>query len=198
MNSKTMMLFQYVYKYFQVSLYFWLYLIKGLVVYSLVPTLSALFLVLHDINKGEDEEKSKEVKELFREYYETYKSHRLPSFLYTIIFILLYTCLFFVTISTSAFTLILLILFIYMLVMALLMITYSTIYVSFKKMNVKMANMHAFVAIIRNPIQSVALIMVFILLYLGADYNFAFFVIFGPFLYGLGVILSLAKLMKEE
>lgn len=198
MNSKTMMLFQYVYKYFQVSLYFWLYLIKGLVVYSLVPTLSTLFLVLHDINKGEDEEKSKDVKELFRGYYETYTSYKLPSFIYTIIFILLYTSLFFVTISTSAFSLILLILFIYMLVMALLMITYSTIYITFKKMDVKMANMHAFVAIIRNPIQSIALIMVFILLYLGADYNFAFFVIFGPFLYGLGVILSLAKLLKEE
>jgi uncharacterized membrane protein YesL len=186
------------YKYFQVSLYFWLSLLKGLVVYSIVPTFCTLFLVLRDINKGEDEEENKDVKLLFKHYYESFKMYKVSSFIYTFSMIIVYTCLFFVNKQTNSFSLVLSILLIYFLVMVLLLLTYSTAFIAFKKMNVKTSNIHAFLAIIKNPINSVSILVIIILLFFAAGYNLAFFVVFGPFLFGLGVIFSLIKVLEIE
>ncbi|OAS87595.1 MULTISPECIES: DUF624 domain-containing protein [Metabacillus] len=198
MNSKIVLFFQYMYKYFQVSLCFWLSLLKGLVVYSIVPSFCTLFLVLRDINKGEDEEKNKNVKLLFNHYYESFKMYKVTSFIYTFSMIIVYTCLFFVNKQTNAFSLVLSILLIYFLAMVLLMLTYSTAFLAFKNMNVKDGNIHAFLAIIKNPINSVSILVIIILLFIAAGYNLVFFVVFGPFLYGLGVIFSLVKVLEVE
>ncbi|MDQ0229612.1 DUF624 domain-containing protein [Metabacillus malikii] len=198
MNNKIVMFFQYLYKYFQVSLYFWLYLLKGIFIYSLVPAVSALFIVLRDINSGYDEEQGNKINELFKRYYNLYKHHRLVSFIYTILIIILYTGLFFINKQgDSPVTLLLTILFIYFLALTLLMLIYSTVLLSFKSLEIKNANMVAFVSIIKNIVSTVAVIVVIVIMYFIADYNFAIFVIFGPFLFGLGVMYSLYKIIEE-
>lgn len=197
MNSKIVIFFQYLYKYFLVSFYFWIYLLKGLVVYSLVPAISSLFSVLRDINMGVDDKTGKTVKQLYKQTFDKYKESKLTSFIYTFILIILYTGLFFFNKQQSQFSLMLTILFIYFLAMALLMLTYSSVFLSFKNMKIKDANMFAFVTIIKNIVGTVAILVVVGVVYFIADYNFLAFIIFGPFIYGLGVIFSLYKLIEE-
>ncbi len=177
MNSKIVIFFQYLYKYFLVSFYFWIYLLKGLVVYSLVPAISSLFSVLRDINMGVDDETGKTVKQLYKQTFDKYKESKLTSFIYTFILIILYTGLFFFNKQQSQFSLMLTILFIYFLAMALLMLTYSSVFLSFKNMKIKDANMFAFVTIIKNIVGTVAILVVVGVVYFIADYNFLAFCI---------------------
>ncbi|WP_226670381.1 hypothetical protein [Metabacillus litoralis] len=193
MNSKIIMFFQYLYKFFQVSIYFWISLLKGFVVYSIVPSFCALFLTLHHLNRGEDDEKNISVRKLFKQQFELHKTHKIVSFTYTFILMLLYAFLYFVNKQGNDLTIVMSVVLIYLLVLTLLMLTFSTVFLSFKKQPIKLANIHAFLAIIKNPVSSIAILALFILMYLAADYNFAFFVFFGPFLYGFGVIYSLYK-----
>ncbi|MCV9888706.1 hypothetical protein [Metabacillus halosaccharovorans] len=198
MNSKIMIFFQFMYKYFQTSFFFWIYLCRGLFIYSLVPALCTLFLVLKDINAGVDDEKNVTVKQLFKKYYTQHKNSRLMSFIYMLIFILIYTSLYFINKESNEGYLILIIVFIYILFMTLLMLIYSTVFIAFKEMDKKNGNFLAFLSIFKNPVASVALIVILILLNMSINFNFAFFLAFGPFLFGLGVIFSLYKLINES
>ncbi|MGM7719694.1 hypothetical protein [Metabacillus sp. Hm71] len=134
------------------------------------------------------------MKKRYHRYFDQYKEYKLLSFFYTIILVILYTCQFFVNKQTSQYSLLFSIIIFYLLALTLLMLSYSTTLMAFKKMNAKDANAYSFVAIIKNPVNSIAILFVLIFLYVSAGYNLAFFVIFGPFLYGLGVLFSLVKI----
>lgn len=197
MNSKIMVFFQFMYKYFQTSFYFWIKLLKGLVIYSLIPSLCGLFLVIKDINTGADDEQNMNVRELYNKYFGVYKNYRLPSFIYMIILILLYSGLYFLNKAENEVFIIPIILFIYLLFMTLLMLIYSTVFIAFKGMDAKKGNIFGFLSVFKHPVSTVSIVVILILLYFSISYNFAFFVAFGPFLFGLGVVLSLYKLIEN-
>ncbi|MBM7603976.1 putative membrane protein YesL [Metabacillus crassostreae] len=197
MNSKIMMFFQFMYKYFLTSFYFWLNLVKGLFVYSLIPAICALYLVLRDINSGADDEQNITVKELYNIYFARYKNYKFVSFSFMISLILCYTCLYFLNKVVGEVFLLPIILVIYLLLMTLLILIYFTVYITFKGMDTKNGMIHGFLSVFKYPVNTIAIIVIIVFLYLSIGLNFAFFVAFGPFLMGLGILLSLYKLIQH-
>ena len=196
MNSKIMMFFQFMYKYFLTSFYFWLNLLKGLFVYSLIPAICALYLVLKDINSGVDDEQNMTVKELYNKYFRLYKNYKFPSFCFTFIIIICYTGLYFLNKAEGEVFLLPTILVIYLLFMTLLVLIYFTVFVAFKGMDIKNGMIHGFLSVFKHPVSTISIIMIFVFLYLSIGFNLVFFVAFGPFLMGLGILLSLYKIIE--
>lgn len=196
MNSKIMMFFQFMYKYFLTSFYFWLNLLKGLFVYSLIPAICALYLVLKDINSGVDDEQNMTVKELYNKYFRLYKNYKFPSFSFTFIIIICYTGLYFLNKAEGEVFLLPIILVIYLLFMTLLVLIYFTVFVAFKGMDIKNGMIHGFLSVFKHPVSTISIIVIFVFLYLSIGFNLVFFVAFGPFLMGLGILLSLYKIIE--
>lgn len=184
MTDKMYAFSQTLYKLFQLSFYFWIYLLRGLFLYSMIPALSALFLTINFIIAGDEEDS---VKEKYRQYFHMYKQHRLPSFLFTSVMIVSYVILFYMNKIDSNISIIVTIVVLYVLFLTAVTLIYCVNYLVIEKLTFKESIVHGFVAVVKNIISSLLVAFVIVLLYLAAYWNPVFFVFFGPF------ILSLAS-----
>ncbi|WP_117168637.1 hypothetical protein [Paraliobacillus sediminis] len=184
MTDKMYALSQTLYKLFQLSFYFWIYLLRGFFLYSMIPALSALFLTINYIIVGDEEES---VKVKYRKYFHMYKQHRLPSFLFTSVMIFSYVILFYMNKIDNDISVIVTIVVLYLLFLTAVTLIYCVNYLVIKQLTFKEAFILGFVAVVKNIIRSLLLAFVIVLLYLAAYWNLVFFVFFGPF------ILSLAS-----
>jgi uncharacterized membrane protein YesL len=195
MNNKLFNFIQTLYLYFQVSFYFWIHVIKGLLIYSLIPATAALFLSIKAIREQKDDEG---VKSLYKTYYRKYEEYKLPSFFYSLLFSILLASLFFISKweSKPAFMLILVIIIIYLLILSIVLFSYSVYFITTRPFTFKQAMVYSFVSAIKNIIQTIGVLIIVAGLIYTAYLNFAFFVIFSPFLYGLGMTFLFSKLKK--
>jgi uncharacterized membrane protein YesL len=193
MNNKLLNFIQTLYLYFQVSFYFWIYLFKGFIIYALVPVTAALFLTIKDIREQKDEQA---VGIIFKSYYQRYQTYRLPSFLYSFLGIVLLAALIYISrlSSKNAYMLILIIVILYILCFGAVLFTYSVHFITTRSLSFKQSLIFSFVAAIRNFVITLGLLVVMIGVIYTAYVNFAFFVIFSPFLFGLGVTLLFSRL----
>ncbi|MBP1914262.1 putative membrane protein YesL [Lederbergia galactosidilyticus] len=113
MEKRALGVFQKLYQYFQVSFYFWVFILKGFVIYSLVPACTALLRTMEELRQKNNEEKEN-VGQVFSRHFRNYKSKRLLSFLFAIIMIVSYSSLVLLNKMENNLALILTILFIYL------------------------------------------------------------------------------------
>ncbi|MEK3887927.1 hypothetical protein [Bacillus sp. FSL K6-3431] len=91
MNSKLYSFFHQLYSYLKVSLYFWLYLVRGWVIYGLIPAGCALILTIREVKDNKERD---EVAVLFKKYWLRYSRYKFPSFLFSFIIIVFWSVLF--------------------------------------------------------------------------------------------------------
>lgn len=186
MDSKAFAFFNTIYKYFQVSFYFWIYLLKGLVIYSLIPAFSALLLTMKQLH-NQDKVEENQIKIIFTKHFNTFKQYKLVSFIYSIIAITSFSSLYLLNRSFSSYALLLTILIIYTLVMTVLLFTYTIFYLGSGDIEMKKVVVISFVSMIKNFGKSVMVLIFIIALLILAYYNFFLFMITGPFLYAISV-----------
>lgn len=193
MNNKLFHFIQTLYLYFQVSFYFWIHLIKGLVIYALIPATAALFLTIKAIREQKDEEG---IKSIYQFFYRKYEEYKLPSFLVSVLFSVLLASLFYISKweNKPAFMLILIIVILYILALSFVLYTYSIYFITTRTFTFKQALIFSFVTAIKNILPTMGILVVGAVLIYSAYLNLAFFVIFSPFLFGLGLNFLFRKL----
>lgn len=197
MNSHIYAFFNTLYKYFQVSFYFWLFLLKGSIIYSLIPSFTALLLTIKELhNEGADEENH--VKDIFTKHFNLFNQYKFVSFVFSIIVITSFSSLYLLNRSTSPYALMLTILVIYTLVMTVLLFTYTIFYLMNQHVEIRQMIMISFVSMIRNFAKSIMVLIFIIVLLILAYYNFLLFIIVGPFLYAISVNGTLRSLATEK
>ncbi len=197
MNSKAFAFFNTVYKYFQVSFYFWLFLLKGAIIYSLIPAFSALLSTVKELH-NEDEEEEQRIKDIFAKHFDTFNHYKFVSFIFSIIVITSFSSLYLLNRSTSGQALILTMLVIYVLVMTVLLFTYTIFYLGDRNIEMRQVIIISFVSMIRSFAKSIMVLIFIIVLLILAYYNFFLFMIVGPFLYAISVNVTLQSLANEK
>jgi len=197
LNSKLFEFFNSVYKYFQVSFYFWVSLLKGAIIYSLIPAFSALLLTIKELHE-EDKEEEQHVKEMFSKHYHTFNRFKFVSFIYSIIVITSFSSLYLLNRSTTSYALLLTMLIIYILIMTVLLFTYTIYYLGNHDIEMKQIITISFVSMIRKFGKSLMLLIFIIALLLLAYYNFLLFMIISPFAYGISVNGTLQSILEEK
>jgi uncharacterized membrane protein YesL len=184
-NNKLFYFFQTLYEYFKVSLYFWLSLIKGLVVYALVPAVCALVFSIHEISEGKANE---ETKTLFKEYFNKFKQYKIQSFSFSLIFFVLYAALFYLSKQAGdKLTMFFIIVCVYLIALVAVLFIYSVYFLLYRQFTFKKSLIFSFVTAIKNLFYTMAILILIGALLYSAYLNFAFFMIFSPFLFGLAV-----------
>lgn len=197
MNSKLFGFFNSLYKYFQASLYFWLYLLKGIIIYSLIPAFAALLLTIKELHEEVDEEEQ-HVKDIFSKHFNKLNHFKFASFIYSVIVITSFSSLYLLNRSESSNALIITMLVIYILVMTILLFTYTIFYLGNHQVEMRQIITISFVSMIRNFGKSLMVLIFIIALLLLAYYNFLLFIITAPFLYGISTNVTLHKLCEEN
>jgi uncharacterized membrane protein YesL len=183
--------FQYIYQFFKVSFWFWMYLLKGMVIYSLIPAFCALFKTIGAVMEGKEEVN---VKVYFKGIYKHHRGLKLQSFLFSLLFIMLYVCLYLLNKWQSDISLILTIVVLYLAVLTSVVFLYAIHFImggavqSFNRILVL-----SFVQSIRHLWISLFLLLCTGLIAYSALVNLAFFVVFGPFLLGLAAYFLMLK-----
>ena len=191
MNNKLYYFTQTLYSYFKVSLYFWLYLLKGLIIYGLIPSTCALFLTMNAIIEEKDDQG---VKSLFKTYYEKYKKYKGQSFLFSLVLSFLFAALFYLSKQQKSAAFIFIIVCCYFLALAAILFIYCTYLLSFRNLTFKQSIIFSFVTAFRNLFITLGTLIVILALLFAAYENFAFFMIFGPFLFGLAILFIFRRL----
>lgn len=197
MDSKAFAFFNTIYRYFQVSFYFWVNLLKAAIIYSLIPAFSALLLTVKELH-NEDEEGEQHVKSIFSKHFNTFKQYKLVSFIYSIIVITSFSALYLLNRSASSYALLITILIIYILVMTILLFTYTIFYLGNRDLEMKQVIVISFVSMIKKFGKSSMVLIFIIVLLILAYYNFFLFMIVGPFLYAISVNGTLQSLVDKK
>jgi len=159
-------------KYFKICFSFWLSLLKGLVIYSLVPSTAALLLTLDFIHFEKDADES-EIKKVFTNNFNKYRLHRGSSFVIVFsVFVLV--SLIYLSWRSSLFVVIGLL--IYAMLLLLTTFTYAVYFLAKKQREVKEAFIFGFVTLIKNIWKTVVLIVFLVIFSLIAYYNLVIFV----------------------
>lgn len=188
--------FQYIYQFFKVSLWFWVYLLRGIVIYSLIPAFCALFKTIGAVVEGREEVN---VKVYFKGVYQQYRELRWQSFLFSLLFIIMYACLYSLNKWQSEASLILTIVVLYLAVLSSVVFLYTIHFLvagtiqAFNRILIL-----SFVQSIRNIWISLFLVISTGVVFYSALINLAFFVVFGPFLLGLAAYFLMVKVEKAQ
>lgn len=172
---------------------FWVYLLKGMIIYGLIPAACAVLLTIDHIQQDKMDE---DIKTLFRKYYKKFDSQKFTSFIFGLLIILCYTALFYLNRTEGAIALMLTIIIVYLFAMILVIFSYCINLLAFKGQTMKQAFLFSFYLVYRHIVISIAIVAVIGILYFVAQKNFAFFLIFGPFLYGIGIKLAVRKVIE--
>ncbi len=182
--------FQFVYKLFLISFYYWGYLLKGLIIYSFIPATSALLKTSEQFLIKEDVE---DIRVLFKQNYINYRDYRLASFVSVFFLILSYTTLFFANKSEHPFSLAIVILVIYVMVLFVTNITFVFYYLIKNIRGMKQLLALAFVSSIKCPMRSLYILFIITILYFLFTWNLVAFIALAPCIYGCGITTSFIK-----
>lgn len=184
MTNKWPLYVTKLYHYFLISFYFWLGLVKGLIVYASVPAVLALLTTLEFVNGHEDVEE-KLIKASFNNYYSKYQHYRFTSFVFSFLLIINSSLLFWCLINEySWFWLGLLG---YCLVLVMVSFSYFIYYLSQRAMLLKEAFAYGFVKMIKRIEITLAMIVLCLVLLGLAYFNFVLFIVLAPVVYGLSL-----------
>ncbi|KGA97804.1 hypothetical protein AJ85_15560 [Alkalihalobacillus alcalophilus ATCC 27647 = CGMCC 1.3604] len=182
-----------VYQGVKASLLFWVYMLRGLIIYGFLPSLFALLAVMNDIRRGFEEEEHS-VSSLYSEYYNKYSEYKAGSFLFSFLFVLYYTGLFFINQRPDdGVSLLLTIFVVYILALTIIVLSYGAHFVVIKQMTLKAGCIHGFLAALRNLLLSIGLLAVVFGLGYIATINFFLFIISFPALYGFAILFFLGR-----
>ncbi|WP_033826956.1 MULTISPECIES: hypothetical protein [Bacillaceae] len=196
MASKVFDIVNKTYRYISLSFLFWLYTVKGLMIYSIISAPCAIFKTFETIRtENKDIEISKEYKRNAKKFDKT----RLPSFILAFVTISIISLLFLLAKTNSPYTLLFSIILIYLLCTAYVYIVYLSYHLSILNKAGKEAYILAYVAIFRNFGISLSLVVMMILLIAVAWYNlFLFFVIAPSILYRFAYYVLSKRLPKRN
>ncbi|MFA9458188.1 DUF624 domain-containing protein [Halalkalibacter sp. AB-rgal2] len=186
-----------VYYYIQASLLFWLFVLRGFVVYGLIPATAGLFAVIADVKRGRMDEEDVSIAQMYTSYYRMYSTYKWGSFLFALVFALLYMTTFLLNESTTEYSLIGLIVMLYLLALFLLLFTYTSYLIT----EGKVLFLHqtvgiSFVLAIKNLLRSVFLLVGMFFLYYMGTLNLLVFAVSAPALYGIMVRALMTNLNK--
>lgn len=182
MNSKLIVVVETVYKYIQIGFYFWIYLLRGFIIYGIVPTGCALILTIHDIrNPLEDSD----IKNLYKNHYKKYAKYKLQSFVFIFIIIISYSALFYLNDYNNNISIIATIFFIYIGLMTIVIFTYCIHFLVWKNVDFKQSIILSFVTSIRKLMISISILGIFILLFAIGKFNFLLLLVVAPTIYGI-------------
>lgn len=185
MGDSIIRLFQFIYKWILISFYYWIYLLKGGIIYSFIPATASLWMASQQMITN----KEMEIKDLFKENYANYSKSPLISFIAVFLNILVSIALFFINRSDHMFSLAMVIICVYLLVLINLNIVYTIYYLIFEKQTIRYSLALAFVTAIKHPIRSLGILLIFLCLSLLAWWNLIAFLAFGPSLFGISIHL---------
>ncbi|UOQ85036.1 hypothetical protein [Gracilibacillus salinarum] len=186
MSESIQRLFQFIYSLFRISFYYWIYLLRGIIVYSFIPATAALWETTKIVLFQPSDE---EIKEIFRECYNKYRSYRGVSFAITILLVLLQVTLFYLTRSDLAMRLAFMIVLFYMIALLILIVVFVLYYFIFYHYRTKDAFALAFVTSFKKPLLSIAILFCTVILYLLLYWNLIAFLAFGPCLFSISMSL---------
>lgn len=178
------------YHYLLVSFNFWLGLLKGLIIYSLIPALVALYLTLQFMRQNPDYDETT-IKKTYRTHFQQFQQHKLSSFLVSLGMILLTTLIFFgiredlgwLVIGLAS----------YFLLLLLTTLSYTSYYIAFGDFTIKQAFAIGFISVIKNPSLTLSLVGIYGVMIGLAYYNAVLFVVLFPVLYGSIVVYAFPK-----
>jgi uncharacterized membrane protein YesL len=172
---------------------YWVYLLKGMIIYGLIPASCAVLLTIDHIQKDKMDE---DIKTLFKKYYKQFDIYKVQSFIFALFIILCYTALFYLNRTEGNISIFLTVIFIYLLAMILTIFSYCINLLAFKGQTIKQAFLLSFYMVFKHVLISFSIIAIISILYASALKNFAFFIIFGPFLYGIGIKFAVRKVIE--
>jgi len=192
MNQTLLMSIQKLYLFFQVSFLFWVYLLKGLFVVSLVPAIASLLLTTRDILNSKNEDR---IREQFRIYYEQYRSNEILSFLFAVCFSLFTSSLWYMLtrFSGDGWGLLACFLVGYILVILTSLFMYSTYFIATYDDPISTILALSFVVSIRHIVRTMGLLLLAACLVYALYVNIVFFLAFAPFLYAIGVNVIVSR-----
>ncbi|MDG5471530.1 DUF624 domain-containing protein [Jeotgalibacillus sp. ET6] len=186
---------QWLYRGIMLSLHFWIALLRGAVIYSLVPAMGALFAsTAAMLEKKEDEE----VRRSFWSTYRSLKSHKGLSFFFSLTFILIVTLLFYLNRESGSFALLSTIIVFYLLGVALLLLVYSAAVLTFSNPPGQRVWIYSFVLAFRNLPRSILLLLLVWILTALLMFNMVLFIVLAPFAAGLSTQLLISGVVKGQ
>lgn len=185
-------IFNLIYKLCKVSLYFFVYLLKGGIVYGLIPATASMLETIKQVLEGEDE-----VALLYKMNSTKYTKYRLQSFFFVLLFLLLYMGIFLINRSESNAALVITVILIYFLCLFALLFVYSIIYTVTKNLPYRHIIGLSFISIIRHFDLSIIIVIMLSALYFSLKVNVLFFIVCSPFLFGL-CLLFVSKRMTSK
>lgn len=196
MDSKLYIFFNTIYRYVLVSLYFWLYLLRGLVIYSVIPAFIALLLTVKDLKQKSTEETS--VKDIFKHHFNQHDQYRLGSFVFSITTLTLFSSLILLNKTNTKISLMGTIIVFYFLIFTLILFTYGIFYLAFHTKQLKQSVMISFIEMIKKFISSFYILVLIIILLVVAYYNFLLFLVCFPSCFGIGINGVLQNSIAED
>lgn len=190
LGNKVYQLVTKAYHYLLVSFYFWLGLLRGIVIYSLIPALAALYLTLQFIKQNPEYDEAM-IKKTYQGYYQQFQHHKLSSFLVSLGLILLSTLIFFFLIEGIDWVLIGIVG--YFLLLLLSTLSYASYYIAFKSISIKDSFALGFINVIKNLGLTLSIVITNGLMIALAYYNLVLFVVLFPVLYGSVIVYALPK-----
>jgi uncharacterized membrane protein YesL len=190
MSGSIQKVFQFCYKLFLISFYYWLYLLKGVVIYSFIPATASLLKTSEQFLIHENPE---DIGLLFKENYQSYQSYYFASFLSVMFVILSYTALFFANRSDHSFSLALVIVIVYFIILFVINYTFILYYLTKGIKAWKKLLALAFVSSIKYPLRSIYILFIVAILSFLFTWNLVAFIALAPCIYGCGITTSFIK-----
>lgn len=183
------------YKYFLASFFFWAHLLKGAVVYSLIPAGYALFSVIEDVRKGKDEDS---VGHLYKTYFMHKKKLKWESFVFAIFLISIYSLLFLVNQISGSASVLLSFILIYVLIMTIIILTFTLNFLRYRTISLKQSVIFSFVYCIKNLWITILILLVLGIVVNTANKNLIFLLFIAPAVYGLFVRILFEKFFESK
>lgn len=183
-------------KCFTASGYFWLYTLKGLIVYGVLPAACMLTAVLADLKQEGDVD----VALASKGYYRKYQGVQSSSLVLSLIFVCLFSGLYWFSYHEGGNSLFFLIIVLYLLGLTLVITVYLTHFIVFGEMQLKQALAFSFVYCIKKWQYSLLLLASISSLYLISRDNLIVCIFILPFLLALSSrwILEKARLPLQD
>lgn len=180
MDSKLISIINSLYIYFLISVYFWVYLLRGFLVYGIIPAFCSLILTIDAISKGQ----GNEVGTLYKKNSKLFSVYKIQSFVISMFFILIYSLLFFMNMSEGVIASIATVSLMYFLILGLIYFTYYIQVLSFENLPVKQALARAYILSIKYFLRSFYIVILVYVLFILAKFNLILFLVLAPFVFG--------------
>lgn len=171
------------------SLLYYKYILKGFFVYNFLPANIALLATVNDIWKGANDVP---IGELFKTYMQKYNHTKLQSFSVSLPLIIIYSAIYFLQREYSNLNLIVLIILLYVFFLHIIVLTLYSYIALENNYGFKHTFIIALYISIKKIWISISIIVLSVLLYQLATYNFLLFLFIGPFSYALALHMLLA------